>query len=62
MIETASPVQAPAWVRHAVWWHVYPIGFPGADPTGASRQSGRPLDGMCERMGGRVLDVGRNLD
>ena len=32
MIETTSPVRAPAWVRHAVWWHVYPIGFPGA-PT-----------------------------
>jgi hypothetical protein len=31
MIETTPPVQAPAWVRHAVWWHVYPIGFLGAD-------------------------------
>jgi cyclomaltodextrinase len=48
MIETTPPpVQAPAWVRHAVWWHVYPIGFLGADPTGASRQGGRPLDSMC---------------
>jgi cyclomaltodextrinase / maltogenic alpha-amylase / neopullulanase len=47
MIET-EPRQAPAWVRHAVWWHVYPIGFLGADPAGASRQRGRPLDGMCQ--------------
>jgi len=46
MIETIHPVQAPTWVRHAVWWHVYPIGFLGADPTGASRQGGRPLDSM----------------
>jgi hypothetical protein len=21
MIRTAPPVQAPAWVRHAAWWH-----------------------------------------
>jgi hypothetical protein len=33
MIETAPPVRAPAWIRHAVWWHVYPIGLLGADPT-----------------------------
>lgn len=24
----------PAWVDHAVWWHVYPLGFTGA-PAGA---------------------------
>src|SRR4051794_4429411 len=23
----------PAWVRHAIWWHVYPLGFTGAEPT-----------------------------
>jgi cyclomaltodextrinase / maltogenic alpha-amylase / neopullulanase len=23
---------APDWVRHAVWWHVYPLGFTGAEP------------------------------
>jgi len=50
MIETAPPVQAPAWVRHAVWWYVYPIEFFGTD------------DGGEPRVGGRVLDVGRNLD
>jgi cyclomaltodextrinase len=22
----------PDWVRHAVWWHVYPLGFTGAEP------------------------------
>ena len=50
MIETATLVRAPAWVRHAVWWHVYPIGFLGTDPTGASRQGGRPLDSMCASL------------
>ena len=20
------------WVRHAIWWHVYPLGFTGAHP------------------------------
>ncbi len=23
----------PEWVRHAVWWHVYPLGFTGAEAT-----------------------------
>jgi hypothetical protein len=32
MIETAPPVRAPAWVRHAVWWYGYPIEFSGAGP------------------------------
>ncbi|HEY7007934.1 MAG TPA: hypothetical protein VH395_03280 [Jatrophihabitantaceae bacterium] len=38
MIETAPPVQAPARVRHAVWWYVYPIEFFGVDPTVASHE------------------------
>ncbi|OUM41733.1 alpha-amylase family glycosyl hydrolase [Arthrobacter sedimenti] len=33
----------PAWVQHAIWWHVYPLGFVGAekaateDPAAAHR-------------------------
>ncbi|MBX7434673.1 alpha-amylase family protein [Mycobacterium sp. Y57] len=23
----------PAWVQHALWWHVYPLGFVGAHPA-----------------------------
>ncbi len=23
----------PAWVEHAIWWHVYPLGFAGAFPA-----------------------------
>ncbi|WP_167101210.1 alpha-amylase family glycosyl hydrolase [Mycobacterium sp. DL592] len=26
-------MSAPSWVRHAIWWHVYPLGFVGAFPT-----------------------------
>jgi cyclomaltodextrinase len=25
-------IDEPAWVRHAIWWHVYPLGFTGAEP------------------------------
>ncbi|WP_282947352.1 alpha-amylase family protein [Cellulomonas endometrii] len=24
---------APSWVEHAMWWHVYPLGFTGAERT-----------------------------
>ncbi|HET8989358.1 MAG TPA: alpha-amylase family glycosyl hydrolase, partial [Humibacillus sp.] len=27
----------PAWVEHVIWWHVYPLGFLGADTTGLDR-------------------------
>jgi cyclomaltodextrinase len=27
-----SAVAEPAWVEHALWWHVYPMGFLGAEP------------------------------
>jgi glycosidase len=26
-------VTAPAWVEHAIWWQVYPLGFVGAFPS-----------------------------
>ena len=29
----------PDWVEHAIWWHVYPLGFAGAHPAG--REDGR---------------------
>ena len=47
MIETAPPVQAPARVRHAVWWQVYPIGFLGI----------RPLARIVAPAGPPVLEV-----
>jgi cyclomaltodextrinase len=27
----------PKWVEHAIWWQIYPLGFTGADTTGADR-------------------------
>jgi cyclomaltodextrinase len=27
----------PDWTDHVIWWHVYPLGFTGADTTGADR-------------------------
>ncbi len=27
----------PAWTEHVIWWHVYPLGFVGADTTGRDR-------------------------
>ncbi|TGD88226.1 DUF3459 domain-containing protein [Mycolicibacterium sp. CH28] len=26
-------MSGPDWVRHAIWWHVYPLGFVGAFPA-----------------------------
>lgn len=26
------PASEPDWVRHAIWWHAYPLGFVGAYP------------------------------
>lgn len=34
----------PDWVQHAIWWHVYPLGFTGADTTGADRSPALGLD------------------
>jgi cyclomaltodextrinase / maltogenic alpha-amylase / neopullulanase len=28
-------VTVPPWVRHVIWWHVYPLGFVGAFPAAA---------------------------
>src|SRR3954451_10311073 len=31
----------PDWVRHAIWWHVYPLGFLGAEATATSATTPR---------------------
>jgi len=30
---TGPRASEPPWVRHAIWWHVYPLGFVGAFPA-----------------------------
>jgi len=42
-------VTAPAWVEHAIWWHIYPLGFVGAFPAQDSPAPG-------EHRLGRVVD------
>jgi glycosidase len=42
-------VTAPGWVKHAIWWHVYPLGFVGAFPAQNS-------PGPAEHRLGRIVD------
>jgi cyclomaltodextrinase / maltogenic alpha-amylase / neopullulanase len=32
----------PAWVRHAIWWRLYPLGFSGAYPPPPAALAGPP--------------------
>jgi glycosidase len=34
-------VTEPEWVRHAIWWHVYPLGFVGAFPAVGAPAAGQ---------------------
>jgi hypothetical protein len=44
------PQQAgPDWVHHAIWWHVYPLGFTGAFPADSP-------PGPAEHRLGRIVD------
>jgi len=42
-------VSGPDWVRHAIWWHVYPLGFVGAFPAAQPPAAG-------EHRLGRIVD------
>ncbi|MFP5021841.1 alpha-amylase family glycosyl hydrolase [Pseudonocardia phyllosphaerae] len=33
-------MSTPDWVRHAIWWHVYPLGATGAFPSGDKEPDG----------------------
>jgi cyclomaltodextrinase len=46
-------VTAPGWVRHAVWYHLYPLGFLGAPKL--NTQAGSADGGVEHRL--RKLDV-----
>ncbi|OBI09987.1 alpha-amylase [Mycobacterium sp. E2462] len=39
-----------SWVDHAIWWHVYPLGFVGAYPTAASNEPPRPEEHRLRRL------------
>jgi cyclomaltodextrinase / maltogenic alpha-amylase / neopullulanase len=40
----------PAWIEHAVWWQVYPLGFVGAEPEARPREAG-PLHRLPRLQG-----------
>ncbi|SFF62353.1 alpha-amylase family glycosyl hydrolase [Curtobacterium sp. YR515] len=53
----------PAWVEHVMWWHVYPLGFVGADVRPDTPVDGRPVDhrlGRIEPWLDHVVDLGLN--
>ena len=45
--------ELPDWVKYGVFWHVYPLGFCGADirPSGPREFHGRGLDAMVDWLG-----------
>ncbi|OBH51959.1 alpha-amylase family protein [Mycobacterium sp. E2479] len=45
-----SPVTQPAWVEHAIWWQVYPLGFVGAFPTPQSSEPPQPEEHRLRRL------------
>jgi cyclomaltodextrinase len=58
----------PEWVRHAIWWHIYPLGFTGADTTGADRQPAHRLPHIVDyldyavRLGASGIALGPIFD
>jgi cyclomaltodextrinase len=45
-----STVSEPAWVQHAIWWQVYPLGFVGAFPTPQSNGPPQPEEHRLRRL------------
>jgi cyclomaltodextrinase / maltogenic alpha-amylase / neopullulanase len=43
-------VTAPAWVEHAIWWQVYPLGFVGAFPEPQSSEPPQPSQHRLRRI------------
>ncbi|WIB76729.1 alpha-amylase family glycosyl hydrolase [Curtobacterium sp. MCPF17_002] len=53
----------PAWVPHVLWWHVYPLGFVGAEVRPETPVADRPLEHRLGRIAGwldHVVDLGLN--
>lgn len=49
--------QQPEWVRYAILWQVYPLGFAGADTTGTDRSGTGGLRSLIERLD-HVVELG----
>ena len=39
----------PAWVEHAIWWQIYPLGFVGAFPEGSAPADPDPSSSTTTR-------------
>ncbi len=60
--DAARPPE-PAWVPHAMWWHVYPLGFVDADVRPGTAVEDRPVEHRLDRITpwlDHVLDLGLN--
>lgn len=40
----------PAWVEHAMWWHVYPLGAVGAEVRPTTPVDDRPVEHRLQRL------------
>jgi cyclomaltodextrinase len=49
----------PGWTDHVIWWHVYPLGFVGADTTGEDRTPTHRLS-QLESWLDYLVDLGAN--
>lgn len=53
----------PDWVEHVMWWHVYPLGFVGAEVRPETPEEDRPVVHRLDRIAGwldHVVDLGLN--
>ncbi|MCJ1714628.1 alpha-amylase family glycosyl hydrolase [Curtobacterium sp. VKM Ac-2922] len=53
----------PEWVRHVMWWHVYPLGFVGADVRPDTSVADRAVEHRLDRITpwlDHIVDLGLN--
>ena len=65
VVEPDSPTRPhePAWIEHALWWHVYPLGAVGAEVRPATPIGERPVEHRLTQLVGwldHVVDLGLN--
>lgn len=61
--DAATRPHEPDWVRHVMWWHVYPLGFVGAPVRPTTPVADRPVEHRLDRIAGwldHVVDLGLN--
>ncbi|WIB35500.1 hypothetical protein [Curtobacterium sp. MCJR17_043] len=59
----ATRPSEPAWVEHVMWWHVYPLGFVGAEVRPDTTVDARPVEHRLGHLEGwldHVVDLGLN--